>query len=225
MVAMTNRIRHICTATIAAILVAGAVPAEARQYTPMDNRGLDTTHAPIVSRTDYVFDAQTQPSGLEPGETARLSGWFDGLNLGYGDTITLDTSAVWHNSAAIDAVSGIVAQFGLLLSHDAPPVTAGHPMTGAVRIVVSRATARVDGCPDWSVGNTPTHNVATPSNFGCASVSNLAAMVANPEDLIQGRNSQHGDASLSVKAIKTYRDAIPTGSNGLKEESTKQGGN
>lgn len=222
---MAHNIRNLCSTAIALAIVMTAAPAEARKSSVPDNRTLDTQHAPVVSRTDFVFDAVAGPSGLARGEADRLSGWFDSLALGYADTITLDTSATWHNTAPADAVAALVASYGMLISHDGAPVTVGHPPAGSIRVVVSRAVARVDGCPDWSVGNTPTHNAATPSNFGCAYMTNIAAMIANPQDLVQGRQSRPGnDAATSVKAIKTYRDKPPTGANDLKAESSKAGG-
>jgi pilus assembly protein CpaD len=61
------------------------------------------------------------------------------------------------------------------------------------------------------------------SNFGCGVNSNLAAMVANPEDLIHGREgSAVVDAQTASKAVATYRAAPPTGTKGLTEESTKE---
>ena len=62
------------------------------------------------------------------------------------------------------------------------------------------------------------------SNLGCAVNSNLAAMVANPEDLIHGREgSGVGDTLTSIKAVDAYRKAEPTGNKGLKDISTKKG--
>ncbi|HEY0270905.1 MAG TPA: CpaD family pilus assembly lipoprotein [Sphingomonas sp.] len=223
---MAHRIRTVRAATAIMLALAfSAGPASAEKASQADNRGLDTVHYPVVSRTDYVLDVATGPAGLASGEAQRLSGWFEGLGLGYGDTIAVDTSALWHNGAIIDAIGGVAADYGMLISHDAPPATTGHAASGAVRVVVSRAVARVDGCPDWSVGNTPTHNGATPSNFGCATMTNLAAMVANPQDLVEGQHHRPSDAMVSVKAIKAYRDAATTGAdNTLKTVSTKSTG-
>ena len=38
------------------------------------NRGLESVHQPVVSRTDYSFDVGTVPNGLAPGEEQRLAG-------------------------------------------------------------------------------------------------------------------------------------------------------
>lgn len=209
------------TAVVALLLGAGAVQAEG----PV-NRSVDSVHQPIVSRTDYVLDVAATPSGLAPGEVDRLAGWFDGLGLGYGDTITLDDPSGWRNGAAQDTVGGIVARYGMLVNHEGAPITVGHPAAGTIRVVVSRAVARVEGCPDYRRGNFADVAGSTSSNYGCATAINMAAMIANPQDLVEGHSyDRTADAQLSVKAIKTYRDATTTGSGGLKQESSKAGGN
>ena len=56
--------------------------------------------------------------------------------------------------------------------------------------------------------------------------SNLAAMVANPEDLVRGRtDGSVTDANTGGRAIKELRKATPTGAGGapLKNESTRSG--
>jgi pilus assembly protein CpaD len=61
------------------------------------------------------------------------------------------------------------------------------------------------------------------SNFGCAVNGNLAAMVANPEDLIHGQDDNGvGDTRTATKAVESYRKAVPTGAAGLQDISTKK---
>src|SRR3546814_17194182 len=76
-----------------------------------------------------------------------------------------------------------LGNYGMLLS-DVAPVTAGSVPGGTVRIVVSRSVASVPGCPDWRDTQEADLNGGTSSNYGCAVNSNLAAMVANPQDLV-----------------------------------------
>jgi pilus assembly protein CpaD len=48
-------------------------------------------------------------------------------------------------------------------------------------------------------------------------------MVANPEDLIHGREgSGVPDAATAARAINVYRTTPPTGTGGLKEINTKK---
>ena len=93
-----------------------------------------------------------------------------------------------------------------------------------VRVVVSRTSASVPNCPNWSVPSQPNLDNNSMSNFGCAVNANLAAMVANPEDLVHGREGGPvGDSLTATKAVDTYRKAVPTGSKGLQEINTKKG--
>jgi pilus assembly protein CpaD len=190
-------------------------------YTPhvdLADRGMATTNVPVVQRADYVFDAAAPGGALLPGESARLDGWFQGLGLGYGDTVYVDGAY----GPARGQIADIAGRYGLLLS-DGAPVTLGEITPGNVRVVVSRTRASVPGCPNWSEPAQPNFQNRSMSNFGCGVNSNLAAMVANPEDLIHGREgSGVTDAQTAAKAVGYYRSAEPTGTKGLQDISTKK---
>ncbi|SFR82529.1 CpaD family pilus assembly lipoprotein [Sphingomonas jatrophae] len=190
------------------------------------NRGLESVHQPVVQRTDYVFDLAAGGYGLAPGEEARLVGWFEALRLGYGDRITVDDGVQGGGGAAREAVAAAAARHGLLLG-DTAPVTEGALPPGMVRVVVSRSNAAVPGCPDWRDSAGPNFAGSTSASYGCATNGNLAAMVADPQDLLRGRDGQSGgpDARASARALKAYREAPPTGAGGaLKQESAGSAG-
>jgi pilus assembly protein CpaD len=190
-------------------------------HVPQDlpDRGLATVNEPVVARATYVFDAAAPAGVLAPSEAARLDAWFRGLGLSYGDTVFVDGD---YSGAARADVERIAGNYGLTVAGGAP-VTAGAVAPGSVRVVVSRTEALVPGCPNWSVAAQPNYNNRTMSNFGCAVNSNLAAMVADPADLIQGREgSGMNDAMTSSKAIGAYRRQEPTGTKGLQDISTKK---
>jgi pilus assembly protein CpaD len=103
------------------------------------------------------------------------------------------------------------------------PVTAGAVAPGSVRVVVARRRAEVPGCPNWSVPSQPNIENRSMSNYGCGVNSALAAQVANPEDLLHGREAGAvGDAMTGAKAVIMYRRQAPTGTEGLKDISTKK---
>lgn len=185
------------------------------------NRGLESVHQPVVARSDFVFDVPTSGGRLAPVEQARLAGWMDGLNVGYGDRVALDDP--YPAAGVREDVAAVTARRGLLLA-DAAPVT-GAPMTpGTVRVVVSRTTASVPGCPDHSRMNEPTWEAHTNSNYGCATNTNLAAMIANPADLVRGQASDGvGDPITATRAIVEHRALKPTGEGGdwLKSKAEK----
>jgi pilus assembly protein CpaD len=97
-------------------------------------------------------------------------------------------------------------------------VTTGEVSPGSVRIVVSRTTASVPGCPNWEG---PDRLSTTSSNYGCAMNSNLAAMIADPNDLVLGQTgSGTSDPTTASRAIRTHRNATPTGAGGLQNVRT-----
>lgn len=184
-------------------------------------RGVAAVNVPVVARTDYSFDAAAPGGMLAPGEADRLDAWFRGLQLGYGDNIYVDGPYAENVRGEVAQVAG---RYGMLVSPGAP-VTVGRLPDGGVRVVVSRTRASVPGCPNWSEAASPNYQNRMLSNFGCSVNSNLAAMVANPTDLIQGQDSTGVvDPVTSAKAIDVYRTKPASGSGALQSVSTKSGG-
>lgn len=188
--------------------------------TAQNNNTLESIHQPVVERTNYTLDVATGSGGISLPEQRRLAGWFDAMDLRYGDRIAIDDPLA--SGATRAAVEAIAARYGILLS-DGAPVTAGYVNPGTARIVVTRSTASVPGCADWSKNSEFSLMNETSTNFGCAVNGNLAAMVANPEDLVRGSTAT-GQTSVmsSNKAIEAYRSTAPTGAgSAIKENTTK----
>jgi len=211
-----------------ALLAAGFGIAACATDTPgrpnlWNNRSVYSENQPVVEHTNYVFDVRAGGSGVSNAEIERLADWFESVQLRYGDRISIEDPT--QSPEARADVARLVAQYGMLLSEGAP-VTPGEVPPGAVRIVVRRASASVPGCPNYRQAAIPGSRNAMETNYGCATNSNLAAMIANPDDLVLGQQGNgSGDAATAAKAIRQYRDAPPTGAQGLEKSSTKQGGN
>ncbi|MBX7539973.1 CpaD family pilus assembly protein [Qipengyuania sphaerica] len=188
----------------------------------MDNRTLYSAKQPVVERSNYVLDLNTTASGLPVSEQQRLDGWFQTMDLRYGDRVSIDDGS--YNLAVRDDIATIAGRYGILVA-EGTPVTAGQVGPGQARVVITRTTASVPDCPDWSHTAEGNDKNATNPNYGCAVYGNLAAMVANPEDLVQGQQGT-GETivTTSTKAIESYREQAPTGEGGLAETSTAGGG-
>jgi pilus assembly protein CpaD len=201
-------------------LIGLACSALAACNTPnVPQQGVNPVNVPVVTTADYVFDAAAPSGALAPGEAERLNGWFQGLGLGYGDAVYVDGP---YAPSAQEQVATIAGQYGLLVQPGAP-VTAGAVQPGSVRVVVSRRRAEVPGCPNWSYPSNPNLENRTMSNFGCGVNSNIAAMVADPVDLIHGREGSAAiDAATAAKAVQYYRNAPPSGAKGLQNVNTKK---
>lgn len=186
-----------------------------------DNRSLDSVHQPIVERVNYTLDVTTGPGGLSYPEQRRLAGWFEAMDLRYGDRISVDDPLDSEQTRAM--VSSLAGRYGLIVG-DTAPATQGYVTAGTARIIVTRAKAHVPGCPDWSAKSDFNPNNASTSNYGCATNANLAVMVADPEHLLKGAQGS-GETTImtSNKAIGTYREKRPTGADGIKSNNTKSG--
>ena len=186
------------------------------------NTTLYSVNQPVVQRTDYVLDLATDADGVPASELDRLSGWFESLQLGYGDLVSIDEAGGYGDGAVREDIAEAAGRYGLMIAQGTP-ITAGQVQPGTVRVVVSRTTASVPGCPNWS-GQDLGGETSTSPNFGCATNSNLAAMIADPNDLVLGEtDSGTGDPATTTRAIRTYRDAPTTGARGLPE-TRPQGG-
>jgi len=190
---------------------------------PTENRSLDSIKQPVIERSNFVLDLNTGAGGLTIPEQARLEDWFETIDVSYGDRIAIDDPI--DNAATRDAIAEIAGRYGLLVS-DGAPVTQGQLRPGTARVVVTRSTAEVPGCPDWHGSGAYNFDNATHDGFGCAVNSNIAAMVANPEDLIHGQAGTGETVIMtSVKAIETYREQTNTGSgagSGVTEVSSEE---
>jgi len=90
---------------------------------------------------------------------------------------------------------------------------------------VTRSRAYVPGCPDWSDQMASNLGNATSDDFGCSVNSNLAAMIADPQHLLQGAEGTGETVVMSsTKAIESYREQAPTGQGGLTAVSSQSAG-
>lgn len=186
---------------------------------PTPDRGVESVNVPVVTGSDFVFDAAAPEGTLSNADAERLNGWFRGLDLGYGDSVYVDGDYAPTARAQVAAIAG---HYGMLVSPGAP-VTAGALRPGTIRVVVSRRRAEVPNCPNWSRPAAPDFGNRSMSNYGCALNSNLAAMVADPEDLVHGREGATvSDTRTATRAVDLYRTQKPTGDGPLPETSAKE---
>lgn len=202
----------------AAILLSLGISTAGCSSASYEKRGLDSPHQPVVKRSNYTLDLVTGTGGLSLPEQRRLADWFEAMDLRYGDRVALDDPL--NSPVTRSAVGEIAGRYGILLS-DGAPVTPGYVDPGNARVVLTRSTASVPNCPDWSDTFASNLGNETRSGFGCAVNGNLAAMVADPEHLIRGaRGSGETVVMSSNKAIDSYRSQEPSGVKGLKASAT-----
>ena len=176
------------------------------------NRSLDSIHQPVVGRTTYTLDLIGGVAGLPAAEGQRLDAWLSALQAAPGDTLAVDGVG---SPAALAGLAAITARHGLLA--DVPGAgSTGLPPAGMLRVALTRSSAQVPGCPDWADHTSGQTDNRTSNNYGCAINSNLAAMIADPQDLLRGRsNTGRTPVMTSDRAIQTWRERQPGVANEL----------
>lgn len=172
----------------------GTLPANTSMY---------SVHQPVVERTNYAIDLASDGDGIGSADQKRLNEWFDVLDLRYGDRIAIDSGDGFGNEGAARDVGAAAAERGIMVTQGAP-VTPGIIAPGNIRVVVTRSQASVPSCPDHRTQG-QNFNAGNNSNYGCAINSNLAAMVADPEDLVRGRDNKRLDSNSGNAAVNAYK--------------------
>ena len=209
-------------ATSALGLAAGGCAMQPQNLTPANNYGVYSLHQPVVEHNNFVFDVTTEGDRVSAAELDRLSAWFSSIEIGYGDRVSVDEPRGYESAGARQDIARVAARFGVLLA-DSAPLTVGAIEPGTIRIVASRASAQVPNCPTH--GNPEIDSPSrTSNNYGCSINSNLAAMIANPDDLVRGQDaSGQGSAATAGRAIRTLRERPATGSQPLPSTNTRSG--
>lgn len=169
------------------------------------NRTMYSVHQPVVTRTNYAIDLDTSGGGVPATERQRLSEWMAALDAGYGDRVSIDFGPGYADASTRAAVSSVVQNYDAQVV-DTAPVTANPVIPGTVRVVLSRSSASVPSCPDWSKKGEANYTGGNHTNYGCATNSNLAAMIADPEDLVRGQDDHGGDSRRAVRPVEAWRN-------------------
>jgi pilus assembly protein CpaD len=168
------------------------------------NTSMYSVHQPVVERTNYTIDLASDGDGIADADQTRLNEWFDVLDLRYGDRMSIDSGDGFGNEDAARDVRAAAAERGIMVTQGAP-ATPGIIAPGNIRVVVTRSNASVPSCPDNRTTHGQNFNAGNNSNYGCAINSNLAAMVADPEDLVRGRDNKRIDSNSGNAAVNAYK--------------------
>jgi pilus assembly protein CpaD len=88
-------------------------------------------------------------------------------------------------------------------------------------IIVTASGAHAHECGSWPEDMTRTEQNTPYENFGCSQQNNIAAMVANPQDLIRPRASAPSDAMRRSKVFDKYREGTEISSAQEQQQKVK----
>jgi pilus assembly protein CpaD len=215
----------------ASILALGLTGCSTADLQPNQNLGWIEAGSPKrleVDRAEYrhavYFD--TDRAEISGFERDRLLAFLASAQPGDRDTLRLEGHA---DERATDlynlelaarraaAVRGLLDERGLTAEAvtsssygEALPADAGSGPEAwrenrRVEVVLERYLVTLPPCPDWSRQSGTDFANLPHSNFGCATQTNLGLMVAEPRDLVRGRDVGPADGVHQAEGIVRYR--------------------
>ena len=176
-----------------------------------------TKHPIIVDEKEQVLDVPVASSAytLPLASASAVEGFAYSFRKSGSKTMTVLVPSGSANASAARTVSNHIVE---TLEKTGIPNdrirtvgynAAQHGSSAPIRLSYNAIKASVKGCGKW-----PNDLVADKGsvnknyhNFGCGTQANLAAMIANPADLLAPRGMSEIDAARRATAIETYRDA------------------
>ena len=198
---MKNRLYLLAIPVMLALVACRPGAAEYSEVEAPKQIGIDST----ATRLQVAFAGES--ARLAPGEAARLQRLGLSGAISRADRVTIAASGdAPLRARRIETISNQLLQFGIVAA--ASPL-AGVPHNRAL-IAVGRDMVTLPPCPNWSKASGGDFTNTSQSNFGCATTSNLALMVASPGDLVGGRELGPADGRLAAAAMQRYVNGIPS---------------
>ena len=159
---------------------------------------------PIATGATKLTRGQSEViAGFASGYSTSASGMFRVI-VPYGSRNDAATSVTSRQIRKLLVHQGIPAKKIITQSYAAPDSAEGAP----IRLSYFAITASTTACGQWPedlVVNTYANK--NYYNFGCATQNNLAAQIADPNDLLGPRRATPADAVQRGNALERYRGA------------------
>lgn len=208
-------------ATAALVLLASCSPYPRASWTPAE--------APVENQVRWVESKHVvrfspNEAALSPGERSRLDAFLSLAHPEYPDRVYVladDTALETRRATNVRdyLIERRVPQRQILDG------MAGNEGPNALTIVVGRYIVIPPNCPNWSKPSAGDPNNRTSSNWGCATATNLGAMIADPGELVTGKTLGPGDATVSAGSVQRYREdsikELPTDPTRTKSDAAK----
>jgi pilus assembly protein CpaD len=202
-----------CAALMTVLVAACAYPVNGPDSAPPVEKRFPITVEPRMQTLRVGVDS----GGLDPASMADLQRFArDYLRNGSG---LVRVSAPRRIPQAANTVAAQMADFGVPRNRIVTGVDDVATPADEVRVSYVGYVASAEPCGDWSsnVGYTAA-NAPTP-NFGCATQHNLAAMVADPRDLVTPKPLGPEDAQRRLTILDKYRKGESTVATKAAEQS------
>ena len=222
-------VRRLLMATVMALALAGCKHMdEATKVAGWSLVEPSQRHPIIVSEqpTHLKVRVSRGSSGLTKRQRAKIVDFLGHFRSAANSRLTISVPSGSRNEVAAMTVVGdiraLAADIGFA---EASMVIQPYHVAGRsqppVRLTFSRYVAEGPDCGQWPTNLGSTHRNLTYPNFGCAQQHNLAAMVANPGDMLGPRTMTPGSAERRDAQWDHYVAGRPTGAKKAKNEKLK----
>jgi len=207
-----NRIVHALPALVLS-LAAGACQSYEQRYEaslPVDQR-LPFQVSTEVALLDVQTDGRGRLTGQSQIEVERFLRQYKTDGSGALEIQTAGGSRA--TAAAEGQVRDLASINGIPRSHVAlTGYTPAQGSAGGLRLAFARYTASVPACDmmDWSQDLDVTVNNTPYPSFGCATQQNIAAMAADPRDLVEMRPMDDASAERRTTQVEKYQKGEST---------------
>jgi len=139
---------------------------------------------------------------LAPGEADKLASFLETAQVAANDRVFF---AGPPNDALAGSRIGTLTREVTRRGIAATTLPPGAMPANQMVVSVERYVVTPPDCPNWTSPIYGDHSNRMNSNFGCATATNLSLMVADPRDLVIGRDLGPGDADPLGGAVMRYR--------------------
>jgi pilus assembly protein CpaD len=210
---MNSKLILAASASAAALLAgcAGAWNGPQQALTVAEEHPI-TVDSQVVALT---LDIENSRGGLTAMDKARLRAFAASyLASGHGLVAISAPGGTTHDAAG-EALAASARSFLTEAGVDSTAVgeavySAADDRGGAVVLSYTHYVATPSACGDWSGMKERDWRNLHSANFGCATQNNLAAMIADPHDLVTPADSASADATARIRGLKKYREGDKT---------------
>jgi pilus assembly protein CpaD len=196
-------------------LAAAAGCATSTPATPVDY-DYRVRHPIMISEEPEVLDLRVGMNGpaLSPEIETAIRNYVDEYRVHGTGAISIQAPVASANEIAASS-TGRAVHYALVragvpqnLIQVVPYHVGDHSKVASLRLSYLRVKAVAPRCGVWPDASTANFRNAQMHNFGCASQQNLAAMVANPADLVWPQPMTPANGARRANVISDYQQGL-----------------
>ena len=203
-----SKVLRVCAMAALPIAAACSTPVVNGPEQQFDvNQRYPISVQPRMMSLNLIYNGQ---SALDQNQSGQLSRFAEDYMSHGSGSISVSGPTAAAAELAVESLLEIgVARTQIMVGGAAGP----NPLND-IRLTYIRYVAEAPPCGNWTQNLTHSANNVLPPNFGCATQHNLAAMVADPRDLVAPDATGQADAQRRLTVLQKYRAGEATSAQG-----------